>query len=90
MSFHPISGLFSPGEGPALREDATGCAHEESGRWLTRRCRQQLLTHVVVPAEAADDDPLPLLCGPHAEVWRDTQAARSGLLAVTTLGETED
>lgn len=88
MTFHPISGLFSPGEGPALRHDVPdACAFERSGRWRTTRCRS---TDVVAAVDDGSDRTEPLLCGLHAYAWANTPAALEGLHAVhplDTLGE---
>lgn len=87
MSLHPISGLFSSGEGPALRLDADGCAHEDSGRWRSRRCRDTDPTHLVYnPRAEGSEAPV---CTPHAEAWRGTSAVTDGLLAVVPLDRLE-
>ncbi len=84
MTFHPISGLFQPGEGPALLADVPdACAFGEHGRWRTTRCRSTDVAAVVVTPNGDD----PLVCAPHAGRWAETDAVRSGLHAIYPLPE---
>lgn len=84
MSLHPISGLFSSGEGLALRPGVVdACAFEESGRWRTTRCTSTDVTSLVDDSTLTGDEPL--LCGPHADRWAQTAAVRDGLHSIHPL-----
>ncbi|MEX5634943.1 hypothetical protein [Parafrankia sp. FMc2] len=87
MTFRPISGLFSPGEGPGLRLDAKdSCAFEESGRWRSTRCES---TDVTSRVQISGGDELGL-CAPHAEVWAQTPATSEGLNVISPLDPSEE
>lgn len=86
MTFHPLSGLFAPGEGPALRLDVPdACAFVEHGRFRTVACGSTDVAAVVEGGGAPGDEPL--LCAPHADRWRQTEAVRSGLDRIYPLAE---
>lgn len=88
MSFHPISGLFQPGEGPGLLLDVPdACAFEESGRWRTTRCRS---TDVVALVDDGSDRAEPLLCGPHADRWAQTPAGQEGFDVIRPIDPPEE
>lgn len=89
MTFHPLSGLFSSGEGPALLADVPDvCAFEEAGRWRTTRCGSTDVAAVVEDAGTPGDEPL--LCAPHAERWGQTTAVREGIHSIHPLYPPEE
>ncbi|WP_131802323.1 hypothetical protein [Parafrankia soli] len=86
MTFHPLSGLFQPGEGPSLREDVVdACAFAEHGRWRTTRCGSSDTPYLVEGAAPEGDEPL--LCGPHADRWSETPAVLGGMHTIHFLPE---
>ncbi|WP_131830989.1 hypothetical protein [Frankia sp. CcI49] len=85
MSFHPIAGLFSPGEGPGLSEEAgDACAFEDHGRWRTTRCRSADVTSAVEGFSLCGE---PYLCTPHAKEWAQTPGVQTGCQAIYPLNQ---
>lgn len=89
MSFHPISGLFQPGEGPGLRDEAPDvCAFVDDGRWRTVECGSTDVTSLVVGSSLPGEEPR--LCTPHADRWEQTPAVQEGFHIIRPLDLPEE